>query len=82
MVCDHCKKETRYTPTWGGSTIHGWFSVKRVNGSTTLNGLSKKKDWDFCSVECLRAFDYDPSQPQYEAYKPLMIDWDKFKDLK
>lgn len=57
-ICDVCKKrvsdegETYY----GGHPHQGWFEVHQRGGATDLASLQMKRDWDICSVKCLKMF--------------------------
>lgn len=54
-ICDCCKKEVSDNGEmrFGGSAFDGWIHLNVVNGSTQLNELNKKSNFDFCSKECL-----------------------------
>lgn len=54
-VCDVCSKEARTGgEMWiGGHPFNGWFTVSQHGGSTTLDELRKKREWDICSAKCL-----------------------------
>lgn len=41
---------------FGGSPWDGWMELKFTNGSTQLQELQKKKEFDFCSKDCLIKF--------------------------
>jgi hypothetical protein len=81
IICDHCKREVEDYPSYGGSPLNGWFKVSKINGSTMVDNIQKLKDWDFCSSECLKAYEFDPAPRSLsgmcgvvENYKTLMID--------
>ena len=56
-ICDVCQKSvTDSGELWiGGHPHNGWFSVRQSGGSTDLESLHKQRDWDVCSVKCLKA---------------------------
>lgn len=56
MVCDVCNKSVSDNGEiyFGGYPHSGWFTVHRINGSSALHNLQKKKDWDICSPKCLK----------------------------
>lgn len=55
-ICDHCEaqKMDDGVPRIGGSVFTGWVEVKLIDGSTHLDALRKKKDFDFCSFNCMK----------------------------
>lgn len=55
LVCDHCKTEKSDNGQiqYGGHPHSGWYHLNKINGSTMLSELKKKKEWDFCSKKCL-----------------------------
>lgn len=57
-ICDNCKKEVSDGGELriGGSVFSGWFEVKRICGSTSLENLRAQKEFDFCSPDCLKYF--------------------------
>ena len=61
LICDSCGKEVSDGGgTWiGGHPHNGWLSVTRHGGDTTLESLKRKKHFDFCSVKCLKEYDYE-----------------------
>jgi hypothetical protein len=58
IKCDVCGKEVSDEGGgWiGGHPWSGWFTVKEISGSTQLDELLRKKEWDICSKGCLRDF--------------------------
>jgi len=51
-VCDECGKKVQQAEAIiGGSPLHGWFSVKRVDGRITSH--RSDNNWDFCSKDCM-----------------------------
>lgn len=71
LKCDHCDKEVNdgREVYFGGHPFQGWFQVRQRGGSTRLKELERKRDWDFCSKECLCAFFSDNDQ----ANRPAMV---------
>ena len=59
-ICDHCTKEQvdDGQPRFGGSVFSGWYEVKRVDGSTSLQALNSQRDFDFCSIYCMKAYKF------------------------
>jgi hypothetical protein len=58
LKCDQCGKEISDDgQCWfGGHPFSGWFLVKQHSGSTRLEELHRKKEWDICSKKCLNEF--------------------------
>jgi hypothetical protein len=54
-ICDECAKKQidDEKPRFGGSIFNGWCTLHIENGSTRLEALESKKDFDFCSVNCM-----------------------------
>jgi len=55
-ICDHCGKKQvdDGKQLYGGSLFHSWCALHIENGSTSLEALAAKKDFDFCSIECMQ----------------------------
>lgn len=55
-ICDHCKMKQvdDEKPRFGGSIFNGWVEVHFINGSTRLEALEAQKDFDFCSIKCMK----------------------------
>jgi hypothetical protein len=56
IVCDVCKETTTDDGQtyYGGHPFNGWFHIDRHGGATDLASLRKQKDWDICSLKCLK----------------------------
>lgn len=55
-VCDVCKKKVSDGGELhiGGHPHTDWFTVEQTSGSTQLDELKKRRDWDLCSIACLQ----------------------------
>ena len=58
LKCDVCGKtvEAEDTGYFGGHPFQGWYILEERGGSTMLEELQRKKNWDICSRECLAKF--------------------------
>jgi hypothetical protein len=58
LKCDQCGAEVsdKGQQWYGGHPFSGWLTLHESGGSTALEALSRKRDWDFCSRKCLSAF--------------------------
>jgi hypothetical protein len=58
LICDFCNKEKtdRGETFCGGHPFSGWFHVTIHGGSTRLEDLQKKRDFDFCSSYCVTTY--------------------------
>lgn len=56
--CDFCGKKVVADDeiTYGGSPFDGWFFVEETSGSSQLSNLRRQKQWDLCSMKCLKQF--------------------------
>jgi hypothetical protein len=59
-ICDQCQVTQRYSTDnggyYGGHPLEGWLHLNEHGGSSRLEDLRKKKDFDFCSYRCLGEF--------------------------
>ena len=71
LKCDVCGKtaEAEDTSYFGGHPWQGWFVLKERGGSTMLEELQRKKNWDICSVECLAKFSKTPAYRKQKKNK-------------
>jgi hypothetical protein len=55
-ICDICRKRVsdEGEVTYGGHVHAGWFTIERTGGSTTLRALKEEREWDVCSLGCLK----------------------------
>jgi hypothetical protein len=59
LECDVCgsKVEIDSDESWyGGHPFQGWYHLQVYGGSTRLEELRRKKEWDICSKKCLKKF--------------------------
>jgi hypothetical protein len=58
LQCDMCGEtaEADQDMYIGGHPFNGWYHLNQHGGSTQLQQLRKKRDWDFCSLKCLSDF--------------------------
>ena len=57
-ICDICKVKVSDDGEihYGGNPHQEWFTICQTGGSTQLRELKKKKEWDICSLKCLKKF--------------------------
>ena len=55
LICDFCNKERTDNGStyYGGHPFSGWFHVTVHGGSTRLEELQKKREFDFCDSVCV-----------------------------
>jgi hypothetical protein len=59
QICDQCGKETAYESDGGycgGHPLQGWLHLSEHGGSKRLEELQRKKEHDFCGVNCLLGY--------------------------
>lgn len=56
--CDVCHKKVFDNGEMliGGNQFKGFYHLTKENQSTMLDDLQEKRNWDFCSVKCLKEF--------------------------
>ena len=57
----------------GGGPFGGWMEVSETGGGTALPDLQKKRNWDFCSIDCMiqnfaSSQSTDPAPKKWEDY--------------
>lgn len=85
LKCDVCGKtaEAEDVGYYGGHPFQGWFILNERGGSTMLEELQRKKNWDICSIGCLKKFTTAPSfrKKQNKLPIPKSVEPMAFDDL-
>lgn len=58
LTCDNCNKSAvaKIEKYYAGHPFNGWFHVRFHGGSTALAELQRKREFDFCSCNCVLAY--------------------------
>jgi hypothetical protein len=56
FICDQCGKMVDQEDIqFGGSPFHGWYTLDKVIGGTSVMHIEGRRSWprDYCCKECL-----------------------------
>lgn len=85
LQCDMCDKwvESDEDMYIGGHPFQGWYHLNQHGGSTQLQELRKKRDWDFCSLQCISDFcaDGGKSNTDPQVGKSMKTDMDELNEF-